>query len=352
MAEAPQQVRFCRSEDGVRIAYARHGEGPPLVVTTCWLSHLQYDWESPVWRHFLEDVGGISTTIRYDERGYGLSDWDVDDFSFERRVQDLEAVVEDAGLDRFALLGMAQGGQIALAYAARHPDRVTRLIMHNAYLSFAANDDERELEEAFVQLIKVGWGRPESEFRRVFTSLLIPGATEEQMSWLDELQRMSTSTSNAIRSRAARRGVDVTELAAGLRLPTLVLHGLHERMNGFDEGRRIAAVVPNARLVPLDSSNHIMLRDEPAWRVFVDEVREFLAPDGVGRMPSHAVRTLTARERDVLRLAAAGHDNEAIARTLSLSTRTVERHLQNAYLKLGVTGRTARAAAVAAILSA
>ena len=352
MAEAPQQVRFCRSSDGARIAYARHGKGPPLVVTTCWLSHLQYDWESPVWRHFLEDVGAISTTIRYDERGYGLSDWDVEDFSFERRVQDLEAVVDDAGLERFALLGMAQGGQVAIAYAARHPDRVTRLVMHNAYLAFAANDDDLQMEEAFVQLIKVGWGRPESEFRRVFTSLMIPGATEEQMSWLDELQRMSTSTTNAIRSRAARRGIDVTEVAAGLRLPTLVLHGMRERMNGFDEGRRLAAAVPNARLVPLESGNHIMLRDEPAWRVFVDELRGFLAPDGVGPVPSDAVRTLTGRERDVLRLAAEGHDNEAIARVLSLSTRTVERHLQNAYLKLGVTGRTARAAAVAAILSA
>jgi len=247
---------------------------------------------------------------------------------------------------------MAQGGQVAIAYAARHPERVTRLIMHNAYLAFAVNVDDLEMEEAFDQLIKVGWARPESEFRRVFTSLMIPGATEEQMSWLDELQRMCTSATNAIRSRAARRGVDVTELAAGLRLPTVVLHGRQERMNGFDEGRRIAAVVPSARLVPLDSGNHIMLRDEPAWRVFVDEVREFLGPDGVGGPPSDAVRTLTARERDVLRLAAGGHDNEAIARSLSLSTRTVERHLQNAYLKLGVTGRTARAAAVAAILSA
>jgi pimeloyl-ACP methyl ester carboxylesterase len=165
-------VSFCRSRDGVGIAYARYGEGPPLLIDSCWLSHLQYDWESPVWRHFVAQLGAVASTVRYDERGFGLSDWDVEDFSFEARVADLEAVADHAGLDRFALLGMAQGGQVAIAYAARHPERVTRLILFSCK---ATTVRDAELEEAFLQMIKVGRARPESEFRRVFTSMMIPG---------------------------------------------------------------------------------------------------------------------------------------------------------------------------------
>ena len=349
--DPPQQVRFCRSTDGSKIAYARHGDGPPLVVAACWLSHLQFDWESPVWRHWVEQLGKISTMVRYDERGFGLSDWAVDDFTFEARVADLEAVVDDAGLERFALLGMAQGGQVAVAYAARHPERVTRLLLHSCYASMIPSPEEAEMEAAFVQLIKVGWARPESEFRRVFTSLMIPGATPEQMTWLDALQRVATSTRNAVKAREQRRGVDVTELLSELNLPTLVLHARQERMNRFEEGRNLAARIPNARLAALDSANHILLEDEPAWPVFLAEVASFIEPDAASPRSRDAVRSLTGRERDVLRLAASGEDNDGIARALSLSTRTVERHLQNAYLKLGVTGRSARAAAVAALLS-
>jgi pimeloyl-ACP methyl ester carboxylesterase/DNA-binding CsgD family transcriptional regulator len=346
-----QQIRFTRSADGTTIAYARHGEGPPLVVAACWLSHLQFDWESPVWRHWVEQFGRISTMVRYDERGFGLSDWEVDDFSFEARVADLEAVVDDAGLERFALLGMAQGGQVAIAYAARHPERVTRLILHSCYAAMVPDPEAAQMEEAFVQLIKVGWARPESEFRRVFTSLMIPGATQEQMTWLDALQRVATSTSNAVRSREERKGIDVTDLLARLTVPTLVLHARRERMNPFEDGRNLAARIPNARLAALDSANHILLEDEPAWPVFLAEIGAFIAPDAVGPRLGDAVRSLTGRERDVLRLAATGQDNDGIARALNLSTRTVERHLQNVYLKLGVTGRSARAAAVAALLS-
>jgi pimeloyl-ACP methyl ester carboxylesterase/DNA-binding CsgD family transcriptional regulator len=351
MNHPPQQVRFCRSADGSKIAYARHGDGPPLVVAACWLSHLQFDWESPVWRHWVEKLGEISTMVRYDERGFGLSDWEVDDFSFEARIADLEAVVDDAGLERFALLGMAQGGQVAIAYAARHPERISRLILHSCYAAMLPDPAATEMEAAFIQLIKVGWARPESEFRRVFTSLMIPGATAEQMTWLDALQRVATSTNNAVRSREQRRGLDVTDLLSKLTVPTLVLHARQERMNHFEEGRNLAARIPNARLAALDSANHILLEDEPAWPVFLAEVTAFLEPDAASPRSRDAIRSLTGRERDVLRLAAAGADNDSIARTLSLSPRTVERHLQNAYLKLGVTGRSARAAAVAALLS-
>ncbi|GAY12967.1 alpha/beta fold hydrolase [Pseudonocardia sp. N23] len=348
----PQQVRFCRSADGVKIAHARYGEGPPLVINSCWLSHLQYDWQSPVWRHFVEDLGRSTTTLRYDERGFGLSDWDVSDFSFEARIADLEAVVDDAGFDRFTLLGMAQGGPVAIAYAARHPGRVDRLILSSCSPATIVDDQDAEMEEAFVHMIRVGWARPESEFRRVFTSLMIPGATPEQMTWLDDLLKMSTSAANCIAARRGRYGVDVRPLLPGLDVPTLVIQSRGDRMTDFDDARELAAGIPGARLVALESENHILLADEPAWPVFLREVTGFVAPDAARPDVTQAVRTLTDRERDVLRLAAAGHDNDAIAAALTLSPRTVERHLQNAYAKLGVSGRSARAAAVAALLAA
>ncbi len=203
----------------MRIAYARHGTGPPLVIATCWLSHLQFDWESPVWRHFVADLGQVATIVRYDERGYGLSDWEVDDFGLEARVADLEAVVDHAGLDRFALMAMAQGGPVAISYAARHPERVTRLMFYGSYAAAFRDPtpEDLELDATFEQLLKVGWARPDSVFRRVFTSLMIPGATEEQMRWLDELQRVSVSAENAVAARRQRSKENVVGLLPAAR---------------------------------------------------------------------------------------------------------------------------------------
>src|SRR5690349_11343911 len=222
---APQAIRFCRAPDGVRIAYAVHGNGPPLLISTCWLSHLQFDWESPVWRHFVSELGRIATVIRFDERGHGLSDWDVADLSLESRIGDIE------------------------------------------------------LEDAFDPLIKAGWGRPESNFRRVFSSMMIPGATEQQMRWVDDLMRVSVSASTMVRAKQERNNADVSHLLPQLRVPTLVLHALGDRMNSFEHGRHLASSIRGARLVALESQNHILLEDEPAWPVFLDEVERFLAPD-------------------------------------------------------------------------
>jgi pimeloyl-ACP methyl ester carboxylesterase/DNA-binding CsgD family transcriptional regulator len=353
-----QEVRFCRSVDGVTIAYAVHGSGPPLVIDSCWLSHLQYDWESPVWRHYLTELGKIATVYRFDERGHGLSDRDVRDHSLELRVADLEAVVDDAAIDRFSLLAMAQGGPVAIEYAARHPERVGRLAFYGSFAGIASveiSPEDRLLDETFDNLIRVGWERPTPEFRRVFTYLMIPGATEEQMGWLDELQRRAVDADVALLARRERRNADATQLLGSLDLPTLVLHSLGDRMNPFICSRQLASQIPGARLVALESDNHIVLEDEPAWPVLLREITEFLAEDGAVASAPRAAdprAVLSGRELEVLSLAAQGHDNAAIAAHLTLSVRTVERHLQNIYEKLGLGGKSARTGAVSRLIAA
>ena len=358
VAGAVQDIRFARSSDGVQIAYAVHGCGPPLLVDTCWLSHLQFDWQSPVWRHYLVELGRIATVVRFDERGHGLSDRGVTDHSLDARVADLEAVADAAGLAQFAVLAMAQGGPVAIEYVARHPERVTRLAFYGSYAGAHADvsAEALELDAAFTALIRVGWDRPTPEFRRVFTSLMIPGGTEEQMRWIDDLQRLAVDATTAVLAREQRQVTDASARLPELDLPVLVMQSRGDQMNEFASSRHLATHIRGARLVALDSDNHIVLAHEPAWRTLMDELTAFLEPErehvAITQVDAPDVaRLLSPRELDVLRLAARGRDNDAIGAELVLSVRTVERHLQNAYAKLGLRGRAARTAAVARLLS-
>lgn len=349
-------VRFCRAHDGVRIAYAIHGNGPPLILGKHWISHLQYDWDDPMLGHLLDALGRSVTVVRYDERGYGLSDWEPGDFSLQARLGDLEAVAAAAGFDRYALMAMGQAGQVAISHAVQHPERVTRLILNGTYAG--VTDEYREtFEEYFetlVQIVRFGWTHPDSRFRRVFSESMIPGGSEGQKRWIDDLQPLVTSTDTAIIAGQSRQEVDVMDLLVDVAVPTLVLHARENRMAPFEQGRLMAARIPGARLVALESENVTPLAAESAWQVWLEAVNGFLETDRTAT-PARSVRSepieqLTEREVELLYLVAEGLTNNEIAEQLALSARTVERHLSNVYRKLGVSGRAGRAAAVAHIL--
>jgi len=275
-----QEIRFCTAGDGVRIAYATVGEGPPLIKAANWLNHLEFDWESPIWRHVLRELAGDRTLVRYDERGNGLSDWNADEISFDAFVEDLEAVVEAVGVERFALLGISQGCAVSVAYAVRHPERVTHLVLHGGYAlgwHHRGSPQDRERRQALATLMLQGWGEESPAFRQVFTSLYIPDATPEQMRWFNDLQRNTTSPENAVRLWEALGAIDVRELLPRVTTPTLVLHSRNESAVPFAAGRQLASSIPGARFVPLESRNHLLVEQEPAWPRFIGEIRSFLA---------------------------------------------------------------------------
>jgi DNA-binding winged helix-turn-helix (wHTH) protein/pimeloyl-ACP methyl ester carboxylesterase len=278
-----QTIRFCTADDGVRIAYATSGAGPPLVKPANWLTHLEYDWESPVWRHWLHELSRDHMLIRYDERGSGLSDHDVPDLSFDAWVNDLETTVDAMGLDRFPLFGLSQGCAVAVAYAARHPERVTRLVLYGGYvkgaMARARTQQEREEADLVMHQLPLGWGRDNPAFRLFFAARFLPEGTPEQMRWFSELQRITTSPEIAVRLRDTAATIDITQFAPLVRAPAVVLHATGDSAVPFEQGRQLAALVPGARFVSLDSLNHILLEHEPAWHRFTDEVRRFLAED-------------------------------------------------------------------------
>ena len=278
-----QEISFFFSFDGVRIANATVGDGPPLVLAATYLRHLEVEWRSPVWQHWLEALARHHTLIRYDERGCGLSDWNVSDISFDAWVRDLEALVDHLGLERFPLLALSQGGPVAIAYAARHPDKVSHLILHGAYARgrFHRMDNPQAEEEAqtLLSLMKLGWGRDNPAFRQVFSTQLMPDATKEQLFWFDELMRVSMSAENAVRAETEMYHINVLDLLPELSVPTLVTHCQYDEAIPFAEGRLLASQIPGARFVPLDSKNHLLLPSEPAWEQFIHEIRRFVTTE-------------------------------------------------------------------------
>jgi pimeloyl-ACP methyl ester carboxylesterase/DNA-binding CsgD family transcriptional regulator len=338
-----QRIRYLNTSDGVKLAWAEAGEGPVVVKAANWLTHLEHEWQSPVWSHWIRFFAGNFRFIRYDERGSGMTDHNVGDLSFDRWVEDLEAVVAAASLtEPFALLGISQGAAVCVAYAVRHPERVSRLVLYGAYARGwrFRNQPEGEREyEAIVELARVGWGRDNPAFRRVFTSRFIPEATEEQHGWLAELCRITTPPDVAGRLLKVRADVNVLDQLGSVRAPTLVLHAREDAVCPIEEGRLLASAIPNAEFVELDSKNHVLLAGEPAWEVFERSVREFM---GIGAADAAGVRAfaaLSAREREILALLTEGLANAQIAERLGLSEKTVRNHVSNLFDKLGVWTR-------------
>jgi DNA-binding winged helix-turn-helix (wHTH) protein/pimeloyl-ACP methyl ester carboxylesterase len=275
-----QDIRFCHSRDGTKVAYARSGEGPPLIKTANWLNHLEYDWQSPVWNHVFTDMMNGRTLLRYDARGNGLSDWEVSDFSFERQVEDLEAVVEASGLDRFPLFGISQGCAVSVAYAVRHPEKVTKLVLLGGYARgwrLAESEKMREETEAMGTLIRSGWGRNNPAFRQMFTTLFMPDAPPQNQDWFNELQRMTTSPENAANLLDALGNVDVRPLLAKVQTSTLVVHCRGDMRVPLASGQELAAGIPGARFMTLESNNHVIPNSDPAWAKFSSAMNAFLS---------------------------------------------------------------------------
>ena len=279
-ARYEQDIHFCMTQDGVRLAYSRVGSGAPLVKTGNWMTHLEFDFETPIWRPLYRELSRDHTLIRYDARGNGLSDRDVE-VSFETFVTDLEAVADAAGLKRFALLGISQGCAVSIAYAVRHPQRVSHLVLFGGYAvgwaKRARSAAEKEQGVAMLTLVRLGWGQENPAFRQLFTSQFIPGGTKEQADWFNELQRISTTPEDAARNLIANGDTDVSALLAQVSVPTLVMHSRDDARVPFDQGRQLAAGIAGARFVPLPSRNHLILEGEPAFPKFLQEIRAFLS---------------------------------------------------------------------------
>ena len=278
-ADGRQRVAFCRSADGTRIAYATSGDGYPLIKAGHWLTHLEHDWTSPIWRPFLDRLNRQFRVVRYDQRGNGLSEWSATDFSLERFVEDLEAVVDASGFERFALYGTSQGAPIATAYGCRHPDKVSHLILHGGYEKgrlVRAPQSDREQGEAILTRMRHGWGKANSAFLNAFATMFIPGGTREQIDSLVELQRQTTSPDNAVAIRSAVDGFDVGDCLGRLDVPTLVIHARDDGVQPLEQGYRLATGIPGAEFLMLESRNHVILPEERAWPILFDAFQRFV----------------------------------------------------------------------------
>jgi pimeloyl-ACP methyl ester carboxylesterase/DNA-binding CsgD family transcriptional regulator len=341
-----QDIRFCTSADGVKLAYAVSGEGPPLVMSATWLSHLEHQWQSLAWRPWLDAFSRDHKLLRYDARGCGLSDRDARDLSFENWIRDFECIIDAACFRKFDLLATCWGGPVAIEYAARHPERVNRLILYGTYARGRFRRDDRPLErekaKVLIDLTRLGWGSENHAFIQVWASQFQPGGTLEHLrSWCDQ-QRASASAATAVRLLEIGWSTDVREAAQRIKCPVLILHAARDALVPTDEGRLLASLIPGSRFVQIDTENHMPLADEPAWPRLVEEVRRFLAEPGVAPSAARnglALNALTPRERAVLEGIAEGLDNSEIAASLGLSEKTVRNHITRVFDKIGVEHR-------------
>jgi pimeloyl-ACP methyl ester carboxylesterase/DNA-binding CsgD family transcriptional regulator len=340
---ARQRIHYLRTADHVKLAWAEASTGPVLVKASNWLSHLEDEWESPVWGHWMRFLSDHFHLVRYDERGCGMSDWDVEDLSNERRIEDLEAVVAAAAPpEPFALLGISQGAAPCLEFAARHPERVSHLVLYGAYArgwSERGDPDAAREFQAIADLARFGWGKDNPAFRQVFTSRFIPGATSEQMDWFNELCRKTASPRMAAELMLARGTINAVSSLERVRTPTIVIHAREDQAIPIAESRLIASRIAGAQFVELDSANHILLESEPAWERFRAVVLEFLGRRAAPSAEDPAFSSLTRREKEILVLLTEGLGNAEIAGRLALSEKTVRNHVSNVFDKLGVWTR-------------
>jgi pimeloyl-ACP methyl ester carboxylesterase/DNA-binding CsgD family transcriptional regulator len=341
-----QNVRFCTTADGVRLAYAVSGAGPPLVMSATWLTHLEHQWRSLAWRPWLDAFTAEHKVLRHDSRGCGLSDRDARDLSFETWVRDLECVVEAADFRRFALVGTCWGGPIAIEYAARHPERVSHLVLYGSYAQGRLRRPDAAKEAAKSRLLtdvtRHGWGQDDHDFVQVWASRFQPGGTREHLCSWSEQMRAATSADTAVRLLQIAWHTDVREAASKIKCPVLIVHPERDVVVPIEQGRLLAGLVADCRFVQLDTENHMPLADEPAWSRLVAEVRSFLAqPIRRRRGPPQALPLdeLTPRERAVLESIAEGLDNSEIAGSLRLSEKTVRNHITRIFDKIRVKHR-------------
>lgn len=338
-----QTIRYLRTPDGVSLAWAETGRGPVLVRASNWLTHLEYDWESPVWRHWTRFLASNFRYVRYDERGCGMTDRSVGTLSLEAWVGDLDAVIAAAAVEEPMLLfGVSQGAAIAIEYAVRHPERVAGLVLYGGYAlgaKYREDTDHVIAYRAMQELARIGWRKPNPVFRQVFTSRFIPEGTEKQVGWFNELCRRTTTPEIAYQLLVARASVDINELLPKVRTPTLVLHSERDEVVPVSEGHRLASEIPGARFVSLESCNHVLLEHEPAWRDFKDAVLAFTGVDQATARSASRFETLTARELEIYGLLLDGRSNAGIAGELAISEKTVRNHMSRVYRKLGVRSR-------------
>lgn len=337
-----QQVRYVTARDGVRLAWAESGSGPLVVKASNWLTHLEFERESPVWQHWLQFFSAHFRLVRYDERGCGMSGWREGDLGLEDWTRDLESVIEAARPEGpFTLFGVSQGSAACLLYALRYPERVERLILYGGYMRGAfhrGTAESRMTFQAMIDLARAAWGSENATFRQVFTSRFIPGGTREQLDWFNELCLKSTTGEVAAKLLEARGETLLAESLSGLRIPTLVLHSRYDEVVPVVEGQMLASQIPGAEFVELDSRNHVLLEHEPAWGRFCDAVLEFMKPQA-STGGGDAFGALSLRERQVLALIADGFSNQQIAEQLEISEKTVRNHASNVFDKLGVWSR-------------